>query len=144
MTSARPRQLSKGSSHCRLLTGFSTKAGGCSTINSMISRAPPAGRMLADSCSCSVRFSKCVLWQARANQQDTRCQQQPAARPAAAPNPTVASKVLEMYILPVLGSGADADNGMAHLVTFIHSVASKVANNGSSLHSRLLAAAAHW
>jgi hypothetical protein len=26
-----------------------------------------------------------------------------------------------MYILPVLGSGADADNGMAHLVTFIHS-----------------------
>jgi hypothetical protein len=27
--------------------------------------------------------------------------------------------LLEMYILPVLGSGADADNGMAHLVTFI-------------------------
>jgi hypothetical protein len=26
-----------------------------------------------------------------------------------------------MYILPVLGSGADADNGVAHLVTFIHS-----------------------
>jgi len=26
-----------------------------------------------------------------------------------------------MYILAVLGSGADADNGMAHLVTFIHS-----------------------
>jgi hypothetical protein len=25
-----------------------------------------------------------------------------------------------MYILPVLGSGADADNGMAHLITFIH------------------------
>jgi hypothetical protein len=30
--------------------------------------------------------------------------------------------LLEMYILPVLGSGADADNGMAHLVTFIHCV----------------------
>jgi hypothetical protein len=29
--------------------------------------------------------------------------------------------LLEMYVLPVLGSGADADNGMAHLVTFIHS-----------------------
>jgi hypothetical protein len=29
--------------------------------------------------------------------------------------------LLEMYMLPVLGSGADADNGMAHLVTFIHS-----------------------
>jgi len=29
--------------------------------------------------------------------------------------------LLEMYILPVIGSGADADNGMAHLVTFIHS-----------------------
>jgi hypothetical protein len=29
--------------------------------------------------------------------------------------------LLEMYILPVLGSGANADNGMAHLVTFIHS-----------------------
>jgi len=28
----------------------------------------------------------------------------------------------EMYILPVIGSGADADNGMAHLVSFIHSV----------------------
>jgi hypothetical protein len=28
-----------------------------------------------------------------------------------------------MYILPVLGSGADAGNGMAHLVTFIHSYA---------------------
>jgi len=26
-----------------------------------------------------------------------------------------------MYILPVIGSGADADNGMAHLVSFIHS-----------------------
>jgi len=29
--------------------------------------------------------------------------------------------LLEMYILPVIGSGADADNGMAHLVSFIHS-----------------------
>jgi hypothetical protein len=29
--------------------------------------------------------------------------------------------LLEMYILPVLGSGVDADNGMVHLVTFIHS-----------------------
>jgi hypothetical protein len=29
--------------------------------------------------------------------------------------------LLEMYILPVLGSGANADNGMVHLVTFIHS-----------------------
>jgi hypothetical protein len=29
--------------------------------------------------------------------------------------------LLEMYILPVLGSRADADNGVAHLVIFIHS-----------------------
>jgi hypothetical protein len=29
--------------------------------------------------------------------------------------------LLEMYILPVLGSGTDADNGMAHLSGNIHS-----------------------
>jgi hypothetical protein len=34
-----------------------------------------------------------------------------------------------MYILPVLGSGADADNGMAHLVTFIHSYKAQLSQN---------------
>jgi hypothetical protein len=29
--------------------------------------------------------------------------------------------LLETFVLLVIGSGADTDNGMAHLVTFIHS-----------------------